>query len=155
VLVKRAWTKRPGARLAAAGAALLAAGCGAGGADGGAAAPGNEAANAAAAEAKAQEEVALVETAGLLPPRADIVSRQPVEGAIAFDFRTPEAPDRLAAWYRAPQPGGGFEVTSELTEGTERVLSGTTRRPPGDFSVRLAPDAGGGTTAMVLVTLRR
>jgi len=133
--------------------ALVAPGCGNGEANQAAAAP-NGAANQAAAEAKAQQEAALVETAGLLPPRASLVSREPVEGAIAFDFRTSDAPDRLAGWYRSAQ-GGGFQVTSELTEGAERVLSGTTRRPPGDFSVRLAPNGSGGTTAMVLVTLRR
>lgn len=140
---------------------MLAALTGCGGGSGGA---GNQAAaaeapdqapvNKVAAEAKVREEVAVVETAGLLPPDASLVSRDPVEGAIAFDFRTATPPARLVDWYRT-QPGGGFEVTSEMEEGAERVLSGTTRRPRGDFSVRLATGTRGGTSGMVLVTLRR
>lgn len=137
-----------------AAAVLVAPGCGGDGANGAAASPSGDAAGNKAA-ARAEEEAALVETAGLLPPGASLVSREPVEGAIAFDFRSAEDPAQLASWYRAPRPGGGFAVTSELAEGAERVLSGTTRRPPGDFSVRLAPDGSGSTTAMVLVTLRR
>lgn len=110
---------------------------------------------APAAPAQVAREVATVEHAGLLPDRARIVSREPMTGAIAFDFHAPDTVARVAAWYRAGQTRGGFVVTSELQEGAEHVLSGITRQPAGDFSVRLAADEGGGTTAMVLVTLRR
>jgi hypothetical protein len=134
-------------------AALLLVGCRGGEENNSAAATPSEPTNAAVAEAKLKEEVAVVETAGLLPPDATLVSREPVEGAIAFDFRAATPPERLVQWYRTASPG--FQVTSEMEEGSERVLSGTTRRPAGDFSVRLAPDRSGGTTAMVLVTLRR
>lgn len=148
------------------GVAILAAGlagCGERGGNGPVAAETAEAsaaaeapvANRVAAEAKLREEVAVVETAGLLPPNASLVSREPVTGAIAFDFRAAAPPERLAGWYRASTTGAGYEVTSEMQEGAEHVLSGTTRAPAGDFSVRLAPDGRGGTTAMVLVTLRR
>lgn len=139
--------------MSLAAAVALLSGCGADRAE--ESAPSSPAAGAAAAEATAREEVALVEAAGLLPPGARLVSRQPVEGAVAFDFVAAEAPPRLADWYRAARPGAAFSVSSEMEEGAERVLSGTTRSPAGDFSVRLAPDGRGGTMAMVLVTLNR
>lgn len=98
------------------------------------------------------EEVAAAGTAGLLPPRAEVVPASRVEGAIAFAYRTPDAPAEVLRWYRASRT---FRLQSELDEGGEHVLSGTTARPAGDFSVRLAAERGGGTTAMVLVTPRR
>ncbi len=107
---------------------------------------------AAPAVAPRAEEVRAVETAGLLPPRAEVVPASRVDGAIAFAYRTPDAPAEVARWYRA---AAGFNLHSELDEGGEHVLSGTTARPAGDFSVRLAEQRGGGTTAMVLVTPRR
>ncbi len=107
---------------------------------------------AAPAVAARAEVVRAVETAGLLPPRAQVVPATRVEGAIAFAYRTPDAPAQVARWYRG---AAGFNLQSELDEGGEHVLSGTTARPAGDFSVRLAAQSGGGTTAMVLVTPRR
>lgn len=97
-------------------------------------------------------EARAVETAGLLPPRAEMVPATPIDGAVAFAYRTPDAPATVARWYRASR---AFNLQSELNEGGEHVLSGTVARPAGDFSVRLAAHSGGGTTAMVLVTPRR
>ena len=111
-----------------------------------------EAAEAAPAVAPRAEEVRTAETAGLVPPRAEVVPASRVEGAIAFAYRTPDAPADVARWYRA---ASGLNLQSEMDEGGEHVLSGTTARPAGDFSVRLAERSGGGTTAMVLVTPRR
>lgn len=107
---------------------------------------------AAPAVAPMAEEVAAVGTAGLLPPRAEVVPASRVEGATAFAYRTPDAPGEVLRWYRASR---AFRLQSELDEGGEHVLSGMTARPAGEFSVRLAPERGGGTTAMVLVTPRR
>ncbi len=101
-----------------------------------------------------EEEVRLVETVGLLPPSAQVVPATRVEGAIAFAFRSPQPPGDIVAWYRLQQPQHGFRLLSELEEGSERVLSGATERPAGDFSVRLASDRSG-TSGMVLVVLRR
>ena len=98
------------------------------------------------------EEVAAAGTAGLLPPRAQVVPASRVEGAIAFAYRSPDAPAEVLRWYRASRT---FNLRSEMDEGGEHVLSGTTARPAGEFSVRLAAQSGGGTTAMVLVTPRR
>ena len=111
-----------------------------------------DAAETAPAVTPRVEEVRAVETAGLLPPRAEVVPASRVEGAIAFAYRTPDAPAEVANWYRA---ASGLNLHSEMDEGGEHVLSGTTARPTGDFSVRLAEQRGGGTTAMVLVTPQR
>lgn len=114
--------------------------------------PSANASEAAPAVAPRVEEVRAVELAGLLPPRAEVVPASRVEGAIAFAYRSPDPPTDVARWYRA---AGGLNLHSEMDEGGEHVLSGTTARPAGDFSVRLAAQSGGGTTAMVLVTPRR
>lgn len=111
-----------------------------------------QSAEAAPAVAPRAEEVRTAETAGLVPPRARVEPASRVEGAIAFAYRTPDAPAEVARWYRA---ASGLNLQSEMDEGGEHVLSGTTARPAGDFSVRLAAHSGGGTTAMVLVTPRR
>lgn len=143
-------------------AAMLASGCGSDAPNMAAAEPLPPAAPAApvltdppSPSSPGRREVAVIQHAGLLPDRATIVSREPVDGAIAFDFNASETPARVLAWYRRAQPGRGFAVTSELQEGAEHVVSGTTRQPIGDFSVRIASDGEGGTTAMVLVTPRR
>ncbi len=114
--------------------------------------PSADASEAAPAVAPRVEEVRTAETAGLVPPRAQVVPASRVEGAIAFAYRSPDAPAEVAGWYRA---ASGLNLHSEMDEGGEHVLSGTTARPAGDFSVRLAAQSGGGTTAMVLVTPRR
>lgn len=114
--------------------------------------PSTNAAEAAPAVAPKAEEVEAAGTAGLLPPRAQVVPATRVEGAIAFAYRSPDAPAEVLRWYRASRT---FNLHSEMDEGGEHVLSGTTARPAGEFSVRLAAQSGGGTTAMVLVTPRR
>lgn len=109
-------------------------------------------ADAAPAVTPAARDVHAVETAGLLPPGARVVPASRVEGAVAFAYRSSEAPAQIVNWYRQAR---SFTLTSEMDEGGEHVLSGTTAQPAGEFSIRLAPQGGGGTTAMVLVTPHR
>jgi hypothetical protein len=93
--------------------------------------------------------------ATLLPPGVTAAAGRPLgpgEAALSFNSRTP--PAALLAWYHSPERSGAFHVESELTEGAEKVLSGTLAHAPGDFTVRIAPGEHGGTTAMVLVTGR-
>lgn len=99
-----------------------------------------------------QETVRVAERADLLPPGAVIGSDSPSGDAevIAFDSRNP--PSRLLAWYRSPDRG--FRIGSELQEGAEYVLAGSSREPDRDFTVRLAPGRSGGTTGMILFTDR-
>jgi hypothetical protein len=99
-----------------------------------------------------QETVRTAERADLLPPEAVIGSDSPSGDSevIAFDSRTP--PPRLLAWYRSSERD--FRIGSELQEGAEYVLAGSTRAPERDFTVRLAPGRTGGTSGMILFTER-
>ena len=99
-----------------------------------------------------QDTVRVAERADLRPPGAVIGSDSPSGDAeaIAFDSRNP--PSRLLAWYRSPDRG--FRIGSELQEGAEYVLAGSSREPDRDFTVRLAPGRTGGTSGMILFTDR-
>ena len=120
--------------------------------------PRNEQAEAATSQppAKAlpplQETVRVAERADLLPPDAVIGSDSSSGDAevIAFDSRN--RPSGVLAWYRSPDRG--FRIGSELQEGAEYVLAGSTRAPERDFTVRLAPGRTGGTSGMILFTDR-
>ena len=99
-----------------------------------------------------EETVRSAERADLLPPDAVIGSDSPSGDTetISFDSRNP--PSRLLAWYRGAERE--FRIGSELQEGAEYVLSGSTRAPDRDFTVRLAPGRSGGTSGMILFTDR-
>ena len=138
-------------RLTPIAAIAAAAGCGA-------PPPRNEQAAAPATRPEAEplpplrETVRTAERGDLLPPGAVIGGDSPSGDAetIAFDSRNP--PARLADWYRSSERG--FRVGSELREGAEYVLSGSTRAPDRDFTARLDPGRGGGTSGMILFTDR-
>ena len=96
------------------------------------------------------------EESGLVPPDEAVAPGEALsqdEIALAFSSRKPVP--QLLAWYRSNARRGAFTLGSELEEGAEHVLSGSTRTPRGDFTVRLAPGDSGGTEAMVLITGRR
>lgn len=86
----------------------------------------------------------------LIPPGAVIGSDSPSGAGPAIVFQTREPPERLLDWYRSPERRSDFLLGSELQEGAERVLAGSTVHPPREFTVRLAPGIDGGTTAVVM-----
>jgi hypothetical protein len=106
----------------------------------------------AAAPPQFQEQVNAVHGRGLIPPGAVIGSDSPTGDAVSITFQTREQPERVAAWYRSPDRASDFRLTSELREGAEQVLGGSTLRPAGEFTVRMAPGIGGGTTGTILIT---
>jgi hypothetical protein len=66
-------------------------------------------------------------------------------------FHSDDAPETVAAWYRAPARANRFSISSETRDGPALVLAGTARS--GDIlSVRLAPGAQGGTDGILVVT---
>jgi len=97
-----------------------------------------------------EETVRSAERGDLLPPAAGVGGDSPTGDAetIAFDSRNP--PSQLLAWYRAEERE--FRLGSELQEGAEYVLSGSTVAPDRDFTIRLAPGRNGGTSGMLLFT---
>jgi hypothetical protein len=106
----------------------------------------------AAAPPQFQEQVNAVQGRGLIPPGAVIGSDSPAGDAVSITFHNREQPERVVAWYRSPDRASDLRLTSELREGAEQVLGGSTLRPPGEFTVRIAPGIGGGTTATILIT---
>ena len=101
-----------------------------------------------------QQVAAVHDIAGLVPPGVQPRPGEPLEaGEVALAFDSRESPDRLRAWYRASARGGAIRLGSELDEGAEYVIEGT-HRSGGAFTIRLAPGAGGGTTAILLMTPR-
>ena len=98
------------------------------------------------------ETVRTADRAELLPPDAVIGGDSPSGDAETIVFDSRHAPARLLDWYRSTERD--FRLDSELKEGAEFVLTGSTRAPDRDFTVRLAPGPTGGTSGMVLFTDR-
>lgn len=88
--------------------------------------------------------------AGLIPPGATVSAGSTRPGDVQIAYSSAQSPQRLRSWYRTAARAAGFRIDSELDEGAEHVLSGTSRggRP---FSVRLAPGDAGGTLALLLI----
>ncbi len=99
-----------------------------------------------------QAEVGDAGRAGLLPPEAVIGSDSPVGDALPITFQSRQRPERLLAWYRSPERRAAFRVDSELQEGAERVLTGTSRR--GLFTVRVTAGNHGGSIGTLVVDRR-
>jgi len=98
------------------------------------------------------ETVRTADRAELLPPDAVIGGDSPSGDAETIVFESRHLPARLLDWYRSTERD--FRLDSELKEGAEFVLTGSTRAPDRDFTIRLAPGRTGGTSGMVLFTDR-
>ena len=100
------------------------------------------------------ETVRTANRADLLPPEAVIGGDSPSGDAETITFESSNPPARLLDWYHDGQRG--FRIGSEMQEGAEYVLSGSTRAPAGErhFTIRLAPGRSGGTSGMILFTDR-
>lgn len=64
---------------------------------------------------------------------------------VEMRFKTADAPDKVASWYRDPARADGFRLDSAKREGADYVFAGIQRRDNHAFKVTLAPGAGGGT----------
>lgn len=94
------------------------------------------------------ETVRTASSGDLLPPDAVIGGDSPSGDAETITFDSRDPPSRLVGWYRSSERE--FQLGSELREGAEYVLSGSTRVPDRDFTIRLAPGRNGGTSGMIL-----
>ena len=72
-------------------------------------------------------------------------------GDVELRFSTGDEIGRVAAWYRDPARGDTFSIASDSAEGAGFVISGTGRRDNERFTLRIAPRAGGGTEARLLL----
>jgi hypothetical protein len=65
------------------------------------------------------------------------------EVGLELRFTSPDAPDKVAAWYRAPERARHFTVSDVKQEGPVLLLSGTRKDDGGALTLRLVPQGGG------------
>lgn len=145
--------------LLTAASALALSGCGAG--------DGNDSANAANAMPESRTEngqiTARVQGVDLkidLPPPIRRMTEdndflypraRTQRGGDGQRFHSGDPPATVIAWYRDPGRANRFSITSVTRDGQAFVLGGTARG--GDLlSIRLSPDAQGGTDGTLIVT---
>jgi hypothetical protein len=76
-------------------------------------------------------------------------------GSVELRFTTPDAIERVAAWYRDPARAAELAVANVVREQTGLTISGTQTGDGDPFTVRLAPAAGGGTEARLVLRDRQ
>jgi hypothetical protein len=69
---------------------------------------------------------------------------------VEMRFRTADAPDKVAAWYRDPGRTVGFTLKGAARNGANIVFTGV-ERDGHNFKVTLAPGANGGTEGRLRV----
>jgi hypothetical protein len=73
------------------------------------------------------------------------------DGEVELRFRSDDAPDRVAAWYRDAARADQFRIDSSGQEGSEIRLAGTEKEDGQSFRIRLGPGAGGGTDGRLTI----
>ena len=73
------------------------------------------------------------------------------DGEVELRFSTGDDTGRVVAWYRDPARGEEFTVQSATREGEAQIISGTGRDNE-RFVLRVAPRAGGGTDARLVLS---
>jgi hypothetical protein len=81
-------------------------------------------------------------------------SKSGSDGEVELRFATPDAPDKVAAWYRDPARAGDFAIGSEGREGSALLLTGTEKGEDNDFRLRLEAK-GNGTDGRLVVRDRK
>jgi len=74
------------------------------------------------------------------------------DGEVELRFSTGDAPGQVVAWYRDPARGNDFTVQAAQPEAGGFTVSGTGRGDGDRFTLRIAPRAGGGTEARLLLS---
>lgn len=78
-------------------------------------------------------------------------ARDGSDGEVELRFRSGDAPDRIAGWYRDPARADAFRIDSSGKEGSEIRLAGTEREDGQGFKVRLGPGSDGGTDGRLTI----
>lgn len=76
------------------------------------------------------------------------------QSGVEIRFASPDAPSKVAAWYRAAAQKQGFSITSERRDGDASVFTGSQKSDGDPFTLRLAP-AGAGTEGRLTLHERR
>lgn len=72
-------------------------------------------------------------------------------GGVELRFTTPDAPEQVAAWYRAPERK--FTLSSQARQGAGYLFEGAEKEDGSPFKLRLTPN-GGGTEGVLSLTDR-
>jgi hypothetical protein len=83
-----------------------------------------------------------------------IEASKPSSG-VEMRFSTPDAPQKVAAWYRDSARADGFKIQSAKQEGEAITIAGAQKGDGDPFSVRLSPGSGGGTAGRLTLADRK
>jgi hypothetical protein len=70
-------------------------------------------------------------------------SKSGSDGELELRFASPDAPDKVAAWYRDPARAENFTLSSDGRDGNGIVMAGTQKEDGDGFKLRLEPKATG------------
>ena len=65
------------------------------------------------------------------------------DGEVELRFASPEAPDKIAAWYRDKSRRHALTLSSDARDGAAFLLAGTAKEKGEGFRLRLEPKASG------------
>ncbi len=65
------------------------------------------------------------------------------DGEVELRFASPDAPDKVAAWYRDQSRPKALNLSSDSKDGAAYVLAGTQKESGDSFKLRLEPKASG------------
>ena len=110
-----------------------------------------------AAEARAERDSKLLYPSAVLRGMAIAAGQGTGKGGdseVEIGFSTPDALDKVLAWYRDPARAEGFRLDRAAKEGDGWLLSGVQKRDDHAFRLRLGPRPGGGTDGRLTVRHR-
>ncbi len=81
-------------------------------------------------------------------------SKSGSDGEVELRFATPDAPDKVAAWYRDPARSENFTLSADGKEGAAFVFTGTEKGEQNGFRLRLEAK-GTGTDGRLVVRDRK
>lgn len=76
------------------------------------------------------------------------------DSEVEIRFSTPDASDKVAAWYRDPARADGFDLDRAEKDGDAWEVTGVQKRDRHGFKLRLTPRPGGGTDGRLTVRHR-
>lgn len=75
-------------------------------------------------------------------------------GGVEIRYNSPDAPDKVAAWYQDPARAKDFTIKSADRQGAGYRLAGMQTHDNDPFTLELSPRAGGGTDGRLALTDR-
>jgi hypothetical protein len=76
------------------------------------------------------------------------------DSEVEIRFSTPDAVEKVAAWYRDPARAEGFQLQRAAKEGDSWTVAGVQKRDEHEFKLRLSPRPGAGTNGRLTIRHR-